>query len=424
MKYIKRFTKHEDYESYIASEGYVCPNVSFCNDVENEVHCNGCHDYSKDYLTFVATESGTFKLSGNSVNYSLDNGETWTALASSTDSPTVNAGNKILWKATLTPTSYYGIGIFISTANFTVEGNPMSLLFGDDFKNKTDLTGKDCAFKYLFSGCTKLTSAENVALPATTLADFCYYGMFIYCTSIISVPSKLPATTLVRGCYEYMFEGCTSLSSVPMDLLQSTTLAPSCYYAMFLNCSGLTTAPQLPATILADRCYGEMFKGCSGLTAAPELLSTTLEPYCYYAMFQRCYSMTQVQDTLPATTVPEFCYQNMFTSCSSLTKAPQLPATTLTKYCYAYMFSNCSGLTTAPVLSAATLAESCYHTMFLNCNNLSSLTCLATDISATNCTTDWVGGFAASGTFTKAASMTSWTSGKNGIPNGWTVVDA
>ena len=39
-------------------------------------------DYENEYLTFVALESGTFKFSGNSINYSLDSGSTWTSLAS------------------------------------------------------------------------------------------------------------------------------------------------------------------------------------------------------------------------------------------------------------------------------------------------------------------------------------------------------
>ena len=61
--------------------------------------------------------------------------------------------------------------------------------------------------------------------------------------------------------------------------------------------------------------------------------------------------------------------------------------------------------------------------MFASCTSLTAITCLATDISATNCTTNWVNGVAASGTFTKAASMESWTRGNNGIPSNWTVQD-
>ena len=48
---------------------------------------------------------------------------------------------------------------------------------------------------------------------------------------------------------------------------------------------------------------------------------------------------------------------------------------------------------------------------------------LATDISASDCLKDWLKDVASSGTFTKAASMTSLPSGSSGIPAGWTIVD-
>ena len=194
------------------------------------------HDYSLDYLTFVATESGTFKFIGNSINYSLDDGNTWTNLESDTNSPTVSAGSKILLKASLTPISSNGIGRFSSSGNFTVEGNPMSLLYGDNFVGQTDISGKDYAFKYLFSGCTTVTSASNMSLPATTLASVCYNAMF---------------------------RGCTSLTTAPV--LSATTLADNCYNAMFQNCTNLTTAPVLPATTLVSNCYRSMFNGCTSL---------------------------------------------------------------------------------------------------------------------------------------------------------------
>jgi len=60
--------------------------------------------------------------------------------------------------------------------------------------------------------------------------------------------------------------------------------------------------------------------------------------------------------------------------------------------------------------------------MFDGCTKLSAVTCLATDISADECTTYWLDGVAATGTFTKAASMTDWPSGIHGIPDGWTRV--
>jgi len=70
------------------------------------------------------------------------------------------------------------------------------------------------------------------------------------------------------------------------------------------------------------------------------------------------------------------------------------------------------------------LVPGCYYRMLQGCTSLTSIKCLATNISASDCTSKWVDGVAASGTFTKAASMSSWVEGNNGIPSGWSVVDA
>ena len=59
--------------------------------------------------------------------------------------------------------------------------------------------------------------------------------------------------------------------------------------------------------------------------------------------------------------------------------------------------------------------------MFYGCTSLRSIKCLATNISASDCTADWLSGVSATGTFTKASSMESWTEGASGIPTGWTV---
>ena len=115
----------------------------------------------------------------------------------------------------------------------------------------------------------------------------------------------------------------------------------------------------------------------------------------------------------------------MFYKCTSLTKGPSiLPATTLAEHCYHEMFCDCTSLTTAPELSARTLVDTCYSYMFNDCENLNEITCLATDISASGATTNWVSGVAANGTFTKAASMEDWPEGVNGIPAGWNIVNA
>lgn len=219
-----------------------------------------------------------------------------------------------------------------------------------------------------------------------------------------------------------------------MSLVNSTgyetanTLTGSYAFAFFFhnntklkNKSG--AALLLPATTLSEGCYRDLFSGCTSLTIAPALPATTLANDCYFAMFSGCSNLTEAP-TLPATTLATDCYLSMFSDCTSLTLAPELPATTLKTYCYDNMFSGCTSLTTAPILPATTLVDYCYVTMFQGCSNLSSVICYARNISATNCTKNWLNGVASNGTFTKASSMTGWTSGEDGIPSGWTIQNA
>ena len=261
------------------------------------------HDYRQDYFTIVSlTDNNVIGWKARNanllktINVSTDDGTTWTSYTSSTTGTTLatlNTGDKLFIKGT--NTTYGDISndkynYFTSTGNFNVEGNIMSLIYGDNFVNQTTLDSVGSNFVYLFYNCSKLVSSENLILPATTLT---------------------------LACYSNMFKGCTSL----------------------------TTAPVLPATILANDCYNSMFYGCTSLT-------------------------------------------------------------------------------TAPILSATTLATWCYGNMFRDCTSLNYIKCLATDISATSCTNKWVQNVAASGTFIKDDSMNSWTTGNNGIPNGWNVYNA
>ena len=87
--------------------------------------------------------------------------------------------------------------------------------------------------------------------------------------------------------------------------------------------------------------------------------------------------------------------------------------------CYLGLFTSCKSLVKAPDLVATSLSKSCYMTMFKGCTNLKYIKCDATDISASNCTFEWVWGVASKGDFYTPAS-TNWTSGISGIPSGWT----
>ena len=187
-----------------------------------------------------------------------------------------------------------------------------------------------------------------------------------------------------------LFNGCSVLTSAPE--LPATKLAEDCYYQMFSGCTNLTAAPELPATTLENSCYRGMFWSCTKLTSAPELPATTLANSCYYGMFSNCTSLTSAPK-LPATTLANYCYQNMFVDCTNLTSAPELPATTLSNFCYQNMFYGCKNLTSATELPATTLAVYCYQGMFYNCTKLSTVTMLASDseiTSKSNCVCNWL----------------------------------
>lgn len=268
--------------------------------------------------------------------------------------------------------------IFVFSGKVNLSGNIMSLTHGLD-EHTYDLVSAAALPNKKFNGSNTYQMAR--LFKGQPVVDA---GNLVLSSSIV-------------GEYTYwqMFYGCTYLTTAPE--LSATTLANSCYREMFKGCSSLTTAPKLPATTLANNCYRAMFSGCA-FTIAPKLPATTLASYCYYYMFENCTSLTNVQTTLPATTLATYCYQRMFTGCTSLTTAPELPATTLKTYCY--------------------------NNMFNGCTSLNYVKCLATDISASNCTSYWLKSVASSGTFVKPASMTSWTTGTSGIPSGWTVQTA
>lgn len=139
-------------------------------------------------------------------------------------------------------------------------------------------------------------------------------------------------------------------------------------------------------------------------------------------MFKNCSVMTKAPKILPNTVLYRNCYEGMFKNCYALTTSPILPATTLAEYCYSEMFMYCTSLTKAPDLLAETLTPWCYNYMFLWCTKLDSVRCLATDISASKCTREWLEVVMSNGTFTKKSGVT-WPAGESGIPSGWTVIE-
>lgn len=185
-------------------------------------------DYSKEYLTFKITSAGQIKWYCNNtqttnrrtIQYSTDNGATWTSITSnSRNMPSINVttGDKVIFKGTNnsymgSSSSYYSC-FSGTTAGFELEGNIMSLIYGDNFSGTTEFPQDSTYnFKFMFYGCS-ISSVDNLVLPVTALTIYCYQGMFMRCSSLTKAPA-LPATTLVSGCYANMFSSCSSLNYI------------------------------------------------------------------------------------------------------------------------------------------------------------------------------------------------------------------
>ena len=205
---------------------------------------NPIHDYSQDYLTFRVISNGTiaWKAYGSGYNkaiqYSINNGS-WTSITASSTPATISVSANDVVRFKGTNTTYAGsksnyAGFDGGTAYFDIEGNILSLIYGDDFVGKTTFSGGTYNFCSIFKQ-SNVISAENLILLPTTLTNYCYRAMFSYCVSL-TTPPQLPATTLAQGCYWYMFEACA-----------------------------ITEAPELPATTLVKECYGNMFNACTNL---------------------------------------------------------------------------------------------------------------------------------------------------------------
>lgn len=190
----------------------------------------------------------------------------------------------------------------------------------------------------------------------------------LYGSSFNGSQKTLPSTNYYV--FEYLFTGETNLIKADKLLLPAKTLYRYSYRHMFDGCTSLVSAPDLPATTLAQDCYNDMFYGCSVLTSVPSIL--------------------------PATSLAIYCYDGMFYGCKALFKAPDLPAATLQNYCY--------------------------KNMFYKCSKLKRLKCLATNISATGCTSSWLPSNSGA-IFTCASGMTNtWPRTTSGVPSSWKII--
>ena len=196
------------------------------------------------YVTFKADAEQKFKMTTrdytiSELQYSVDNGEWQDVVAGTEISFGGPHGDLRLRgtnpKGTATNGSQNSFITFTNrTVNVACTGDIRTLL---DWRNYNTVDTQNARFCFLFNGCSNLTSAPE--LPATTLADYCYYGMFLSCAKLESAP-ELPATTLANKCYEGMFYDCRKLSTVTMLALSTEITGKDLCVNTWLDFAGTT----------------------------------------------------------------------------------------------------------------------------------------------------------------------------------------
>ena len=246
------------------------------------------------YVTFKAEQPQTFKMrvydyKNSDLEYSVNYGE-WKTVAANEEVTFGGTNGTLRLRGTNingTASSWNNFSTFTFTkpkVKVACTGDIRTLL---DWRNYSTVDTQNARFCNLFDNCEALTSSPG--LPATNLADDCYYYMFAGCTSLTSAPD-LKATTLAYECYFGMFEGCTSLTAAPK--LMATTLAYQCYYSMFEGCTKLSTVTMLAPSdqILKATfcCYNWLYNAGTDGTVKSRTLIVTDEA-AYNALESKAY---------------------------------------------------------------------------------------------------------------------------------------
>lgn len=237
---------------------------------QQEYNVNIPHNYERDYLTFNILSGGTIIWKNgthqpnpvaHSISYSKNSGNTWVTVTSSAEGAEINVsvGDRVLFKG---EDIYYHTALFAASSSlkFNLEGNIMSLLYGDNYWKKYTLRRGGLSFDALFYNNNGLVDAHNLILPAVEIGAADYSEMFYGCASMLAAP-QIKATKMGIGSCTKMFWGCVSLTQSPA--LNAPILNNLCYKDMFHGCSNLNKVVCTATNISAYKPTEEWLNGVS-----------------------------------------------------------------------------------------------------------------------------------------------------------------
>ena len=397
----------------------------------------------RPYLTFTAKEPQTFKMTTeesytiSGLEYSLNGGE-WNKVVAGEG---VNFGgtNSTLHLRGTNPNgtaesfSNYSTITFTDASEVTCKGDIRTLL---DYRNYATVATNQARFCNLFARCNALTSAPD--LPATVLADYCYYGMFASCENLVNAPA-LPAETLAGSCYQGMFRHCTNLSSVTMMASSDQIEKANNCCGNWLDGAGTKEGISRTLKVKNEDAYDALVnksylpdnwkKGVAGTTVedTPYLTFTAAGAQTFKMIVRGGYDLSGKfeysvnggewnevvadkgvvfggangtlslrgtnlsgtgKDVRKYSTIT-FTDSRVKVACTgdirTLLNHENYKNVATNQARFFYFFSNCAALTSAPDLPAESLADHCYFSMFSGCNNLKSAPELPAKVLTTGC---------------------------------------
>ena len=256
--------------------------------------------------------------------------------------------------STYTPTSLNG---------FFAKLKKLETITGLEYLNTAKVTN----MRYMFSGCSSLTSLDVTHFNTANVTDMS--DMFSGCSSLTSLDVTHFNTAKVTDMYS-MFYSCSSLTS--LDVTHFNTANVTDMSRMFEICQTLTSLDVTKFNTANVTNMHRMFYSCSSLTSLDATNFNTVNVTDMSYMFYSCSSLTSLDATnFNTVNVTDMSY--MFYSCSSLTSLDVTNFNTANVKDMVYMFSNCSSLTSLDLTNFNTEKVTNMVDMFSGCQALTTI---------------------------------------------------